>query len=72
MAEGRIVYYGPAKGMIPYFSRLGHVCPSAFNPADFALGLLVSEEMKGTVAIKKQLLEAFINHSAKNIAFHQR
>eukprot|EP01102_Stenamoeba_stenopodia_P021037 TRINITY_DN8378_c0_g1_i1.p1 TRINITY_DN8378_c0_g1~~TRINITY_DN8378_c0_g1_i1.p1 ORF type:complete len:700 (-),score=167.09 TRINITY_DN8378_c0_g1_i1:40-2139(-) len=72
MCEGNMVYYGPAKEVVSYFSRLGHECPINYNPADFMLGLLVSEEMKGTVPLKNQLIEAYKTHyeQSKNDKHH--
>lgn len=35
MAEGRIVYCGPAMDSVGYFARLGYPCPQYSNPADF-------------------------------------
>ncbi len=28
------MYHGTAKGMVPYFDRLGYTCPEYTNPAD--------------------------------------
>lgn len=35
LADGRIVYHGPATAAVPYFTSLGHPCPMYTNPADF-------------------------------------
>jgi ATP-binding cassette subfamily G (WHITE) protein 1 len=35
MAEGRVMYCGPAKSSISYFDALGYSCPRFSNPADF-------------------------------------
>lgn len=40
LSEGRVMYFGPAKDAIPYFSSLEFNSPSNFNPADFFLDLL--------------------------------
>lgn len=40
LSEGRVMYFGPAKEAIEYFSRLNFRSPSNFNPADFFLDLL--------------------------------
>jgi ABC-type multidrug transport system ATPase subunit len=37
---GHAMYSGPASEMLPYFSSLGHECPSKTNPTDFALDLV--------------------------------
>ncbi len=35
LADGRIIYHGPAVEAVPYFASLGHPCPLYTNPADF-------------------------------------
>lgn len=35
LADGRVVYHGPAADAVPYFASLGHPCPMYTNPADF-------------------------------------
>lgn len=37
---GSLVYSGPAKEMLGYFTRHGYDCPQHINPADFALDLI--------------------------------
>lgn len=37
LSKGRTVYYGPAQDALSYFTTLGYVCPSNFNPADFII-----------------------------------
>jgi len=50
LAEGRVMYFGPARDAVAYFSGLGFRSPSNFNPADFFIDLLSvdsrSEELK--------------------------
>lgn len=40
LSEGRVMYFGPAKDAVTYFSALNFRSPSQFNPADFFLDLL--------------------------------
>lgn len=40
LSNGRTMYFGTASDAVNHFSRLGHVCPESFNPADFFLDLL--------------------------------
>lgn len=40
LSEGRVMYFGPAKDAVAYFSALNFKSPSQFNPADFFLDLL--------------------------------
>lgn len=35
LAEGRVLYFGPAKQMCSYFACHGYTCPPETNPADF-------------------------------------
>ncbi|KAJ3109158.1 ATP-binding cassette sub- G member 1 [Phlyctochytrium planicorne] len=35
MAEGRIMYQGPAANAVSYFGRLGYPCPKNSNPPDY-------------------------------------
>ncbi|GAA5832003.1 hypothetical protein JCM3770_006589, partial [Rhodotorula araucariae] len=34
---GRTVYSGPARDVLSFFERAGHLCPPNYNPADFVL-----------------------------------
>lgn len=40
MAEGELVYAGPAAEVLPYFEKLGHKCPEHFNPAEWLADLV--------------------------------
>lgn len=35
MADGQIMYAGPASQVVPYFGARGYLCPHYVNPADF-------------------------------------
>ncbi len=35
LAEGHMVYNGPTKDVVAYFSDLGYPCPKYTNPAEF-------------------------------------
>lgn len=35
LAEGRVIYYGPADQVISYFGSRGYPCPQYTNPADY-------------------------------------
>ncbi|XP_021342163.1 ABC transporter G family member 14-like [Mizuhopecten yessoensis] len=45
LVEGQSVYCGPAPSAIPHFTCLGFPYNSRFNPADYLLGLLDSDEL---------------------------
>ena len=36
VSAGRVAYFGTKDGIVPFFSKLGFVCPKYCNPADFA------------------------------------
>jgi len=36
---GAPVFFGKTETMVPYFSKLGHVCPSGSNPSDYFVDL---------------------------------
>lgn len=40
LSTGKLVYFGSASQVVPYFSVLGHSCPQYTNPADFLLSLI--------------------------------
>ena len=40
LAEGRVVYSGPASDALPHFQALGHVCPPLTNPAEWLADLV--------------------------------
>eukprot|EP00937_MAST-01D_sp_MAST-1D-sp2_P001352 g1352.t1 len=40
--HGAVRYAGPAGAVVPYLGRLGLACPPHFNPADWAMDLLVT------------------------------
>jgi ABC-type multidrug transport system ATPase subunit len=40
LSKGRTVFFGPRASATSFFSRMGHVCPEHYNPADFFLGLM--------------------------------
>ncbi|GJD06868.1 Protein white [Galdieria sulphuraria] len=40
LSKGKIMYFGPAKKAVLYFSLLGYECPSHSNPADYFLDLI--------------------------------
>lgn len=35
LAEGQTVYYGPVKGVVPYFEKIGYKIPQYTNPIDW-------------------------------------
>jgi ABC-type multidrug transport system ATPase subunit len=35
LSRGKIVYFGPATQLVPYFTALGFPCPEHVNPSDY-------------------------------------
>lgn len=58
IAEGRVVYFGPAADVADYFAKLGFTIPEHFNVADFVIDVLSidrrtpQKEEKSTARIK--------------------
>ncbi|KAI8621733.1 P-loop containing nucleoside triphosphate hydrolase protein [Chytriomyces sp. MP71] len=44
LADGRIMYQGPAEAAVAYFRRLGYPCPRTSNPADYFFYHIVNNE----------------------------
>ena len=40
LSAGSIIYQGSAKGVKPYFSECGYMCPDKHNPGDFVMNLI--------------------------------
>jgi len=40
LSEGEVVYSGPVKDLVPYFSAQGHVCPVNRNPSAFCMKII--------------------------------
>ncbi|CAF2120683.1 unnamed protein product [Rotaria magnacalcarata] len=52
MCNGRCVYHGSAKGVVPYFSTHDYQCEPYDNPADFALDVLIDMGRKPDIIAK--------------------
>ncbi|KAJ3075788.1 ATP-binding cassette sub- G member 1 [Podochytrium sp. JEL0797] len=44
LADGKVMYQGPAHDAIAYFRKLGYACPKTSNPADFFFYHIVNNE----------------------------
>ena len=73
LANGKQVYFGSPKKVVPYFAKLGYECPEYQNPADYVLNLITSgyELERGgkkipSKQITEELIEAYQTHSNKN------
>lgn len=62
LADGRVVYHGPASEAVGYFAALGHPCPMYTNPADFFfLELLGNIRKQGQVNSTANIAEELCN-----------
>ena len=43
LAQGKTVYFGPAKLAVPYFAAKGFKLPKGYNPADYLLDLIATD-----------------------------
>eukprot|EP00178_Gracilaria_changii_P026509 TRINITY_DN815_c0_g1_i2.p1 TRINITY_DN815_c0_g1~~TRINITY_DN815_c0_g1_i2.p1 ORF type:complete len:645 (+),score=141.24 TRINITY_DN815_c0_g1_i2:205-2139(+) len=72
LSEGRVMYFGPAKDAVAYFSALNFKSPSQFNPADFFLDLLSidprSAEREANTKARVEYLGDMYAKQAKPIA----
>eukprot|EP01087_Luapelamoeba_hula_P007905 TRINITY_DN1945_c0_g1_i1.p1 TRINITY_DN1945_c0_g1~~TRINITY_DN1945_c0_g1_i1.p1 ORF type:complete len:724 (-),score=171.23 TRINITY_DN1945_c0_g1_i1:51-2222(-) len=61
LAEGGFpVYHGAARDVAPYFSSLGLMSPSNYNPADFMLELVTTnEKVEDGRPVKQYLIEKY-------------
>lgn len=59
LAQGELVYYGPAIHAIDYFKSLGHECPRNYNPADFIVDL-VELQSKNIRQLSQQFKDSHI------------
>mmetsp|Transcript_7951 Transcript_7951/g.20032 ORF Transcript_7951/g.20032 Transcript_7951/m.20032 type:complete len:634 (-) Transcript_7951:51-1952(-) len=60
MADGKMVYFGPARDAVAYFSKLAYPCQPNFNPADYLLALMCEEEMDdAAMPVKQKLIDAY-------------
>eukprot|EP01103_Thecamoeba_quadrilineata_P018866 TRINITY_DN7420_c0_g1_i1.p1 TRINITY_DN7420_c0_g1~~TRINITY_DN7420_c0_g1_i1.p1 ORF type:complete len:656 (-),score=111.76 TRINITY_DN7420_c0_g1_i1:206-2122(-) len=53
MANGEVIYFGPPKAAIGYFSSLGHPCPKRMNPADYFIDVITPDNRTPETAATK-------------------
>lgn len=53
LSEGRVAYFGPREQCVGFFSDLGYVCPTTFNPADFYIKELAILPTTREASLKK-------------------
>jgi hypothetical protein len=75
MKEGRIFYQGPVSDMLPFYSEKGYSCHENYNPADFLMDLVQSEDSRsleenGLFMDIPTKFERF--HDISSMKFHQK
>lgn len=43
LADGRVAYTGSPQNALDFFGSHGYICPEAYNPADFLIGILATD-----------------------------
>ncbi|KAL3885010.1 hypothetical protein ACJMK2_025109 [Sinanodonta woodiana] len=56
LAQGKVAFFGDRSDLLPYLENVGFKCEMQYNPADFLMGILKSDE--STI---KRLTDAFSN-----------
>lgn len=54
LSRGRTAYFGKASEATKYFSNLGYVCPSEYNPADYIIDLVAEAPALENETLKKK------------------
>ncbi|KAL4853430.1 ABC transporter G family member 7 [Chlorella vulgaris] len=61
LADGEVVYSGPASAALPHFEALGHSCPTHYNPAEWLSDLVaVDYSSPETEAATKERLRGLV------------
>lgn len=46
LKDGNIIYQGPTEEIVPYFAKMGRVCPNNYNPSDFVMTLVQQDSLQ--------------------------
>lgn len=76
LAEGRVMYSGPANAVAHHFAALGHKCPAGINPGEFVVDLVstgydkehAGERLGKFEAAAKKLRRAVVEGSPRIVA----
>eukprot|EP00963_Diacronema_lutheri_P006163 scaffold524_cov357-Pavlova_lutheri.AAC.4 len=75
LARGKVVYFGAAQEAVDYFSKMHFVCPDHYNPADFFMDLVstdnrTAEFTRSSLSRVQLLLEYYSRCSANEACNH--
>lgn len=70
LAKGRVVYFGAAQEAVDYFSMMNFICPEHYNPADFFMDLVSTDNRSAEFLSRSQtrvqlLLQYYSVHSTE-------
>lgn len=67
MADGQVVYHGPAKDSVNFFADCGYVCPSLDNPPDYYMQLLHLENSNELKLNEHEIIDKLVLANKKNV-----
>ena len=56
LSKGKTMYFGPRSEAVQYFSSIKYPCPEAFNPADFFVDLISTDNRSPELEVRMGLL----------------
>ncbi|XP_077985690.1 protein white-like [Glandiceps talaboti] len=59
MCAGRCAYMGPTSDAVEYFSKIGYICPSTYNPPDFFIETLSVDSETEEGSTKETICDCF-------------
>eukprot|EP00475_Leptophrys_vorax_P023598 TRINITY_DN3229_c0_g1_i3.p1 TRINITY_DN3229_c0_g1~~TRINITY_DN3229_c0_g1_i3.p1 ORF type:complete len:687 (+),score=141.68 TRINITY_DN3229_c0_g1_i3:16-2076(+) len=70
LSDGKTMFFGPSRDVIPFFSNAGFPCPTHFNPADFFLDLVAidyrsSTKEKETIGRVQKIADVYVHEKEK-------
>ncbi|KAJ2856453.1 hypothetical protein J3B02_001596 [Coemansia erecta] len=77
LSQGHLVYFGPTKSAIGYFSQIGYQCPVHENPADFFIDLMTLDFRSDAALVESRtrvagLVYSFMEYNSKRASQPER
>ena len=60
LSKGKTMYFGPRSEAVQYFSSIKYPCPEAFNPADFFVDLISTDNRSPELQVRTGLLVFYL------------